>query len=167
MMVPTLLDGGALVRVIQVAVADDDAAFRGALVDVLEADPRFAVAVAVSTGMGIGPVVVEAGADLVVLDVRMPEGGPVAASAIREAVSGSARRPVIVALSAGSATHTVVSMLRAGAVGYLVKGRIGSALPDLLARCAAGEVVLAVPCGAEALHELIRTAPPPLSGSGT
>ena len=48
-------------------------------------------------------------------------------------------------------------MLRAGVVGYLVKGRIGAALPDVLARCAAGEVVLAVPCGAEALHELTRT----------
>jgi hypothetical protein len=48
-------------------------------------------------------------------------------------------------------------MLRAGAVSYLAKGRLGE-LPDMVARCAGGEVVLAVPSGAEALKQLMRTA---------
>lgn len=142
-------------RVIRVAVADDDSAFRRALVDVLDADPHFEVVLHTGTGVGLGPLVADAGADLVLVDVRMPAGGPTAARAVREAALGSARPPVIVAVSADSAAHTVVEMVRAGAVGYLVKGRIGSALPDLLSRCATGEVVLAVPSAASALRELM------------
>ena len=49
---------------------------------------------------------------------------------------------------------TVAAMVRAGAVGYLTKGRIGESLPDVLAQCAAGEVVLATGSGAAALRVL-------------
>ena len=142
-------------RVIRTLVADDDAAFRRALVDVLRADPRFLVAKAVPSGDGIVEVVRRAGADVVLLDVRMPDGGAVAARAIREAVvDGSIRSVVVVALSAQASTQAVVSMLREGALGYLVKGRIGSELPDLVSRCAAGEGVLAVPNAESALRQL-------------
>ncbi len=144
-------------RVIRVVVADDDAAFRDALVDVVDADARFQVVASASTGEDIVGLVSGARADLVLLDVRMPGGGAIAARAIREAVESSdLRAPAVVALSAQSAVHTVVAMVREGAVGYLVKGRLGSALPDLLFRCAAGEVVLAVPSGGDALRQLSR-----------
>jgi DNA-binding NarL/FixJ family response regulator len=140
------------VRVIRVVVADDDAAFREALVDVLGADPRFSVVAAASTGVDIADLALTSRADLVLLD-----GGPEAARAVHEAAaSAGLRPPAVVALSAQSAVHTVVAMLREGAVGYLVKGRIGSTLPDLLSRCAAGEVVLAVPSGADAIRQLSR-----------
>ena len=144
-------------RVIRVAVADDDAAFRGALVDVLESDPRFVVVEALTTGENIVAELARVEAHVVLLDVRMPEGGPVAARAIREATASGVLETVsVVALSAQAAVHTVVAMLREGANGYLVKGRIGSELPDLLARCAAGEVVLAAPNAAEALRQLAQ-----------
>jgi DNA-binding NarL/FixJ family response regulator len=150
---------GVYVRAIRVVVAEDDPAFRGALVDVLEADSRFCVARAATSGEDIVEVVRSVGADLVVLDVRMTEGGPTAARALREATeAGLLGGVAVVALSAQASVHTVVSMLREGAVGYLVKGRIGAELPDLLARCASGEVVLAVPGAAEALRQLSRTA---------
>jgi DNA-binding NarL/FixJ family response regulator len=143
--------------VIRTVVADDDPAFRGALVDVLGADPRFLVVEAVPTGEGIVAVARRADAHLVVLDVRMPEGGAPAARSIRQATEdGSLHEVVVVALSAQASTHAVVSMLREGALGYLVKGRIGSELPDLVARCAAGELVLAVPHAEEALRQLAR-----------
>jgi DNA-binding NarL/FixJ family response regulator len=143
--------------VIRTVVADDDAAFRGALVDVLGADPRFLVVEAVSTGERIVDVARKAAAHVVLLDVRMPEGGTLAARSIRQATQdGSLHDVVVVALSAQASTHAVVSMLREGALGYLVKGRIGSELPDLVARCAAGELVLAVPHADEALRQLAR-----------
>lgn len=148
---------GVYVRVIRVVVAEDDPAFRGALVDVLGADARFQVTGAVCSGEDIVEVVRVVGADLVVLDVRMSDGGPTAARALREATdAGLLDEVVVVALSAQAAAHTVVAMLREGVAGYLVKGRIGADLPDLLARCAAGEVVLAAPSGAEALRQLSR-----------
>jgi DNA-binding NarL/FixJ family response regulator len=98
----------------------------------------------------------------VLLDVRMADGGPAAVRAVLE--GGGSRPPAVVAVSADSGTHLVRSMVQAGVVGYLVKGRIGSSLPDLLSRVAGGEVVLAVPCAAEVLAELTAPATTGLAG---
>ncbi len=137
-------------RPIRVAVADDDAVFRSALVDVLEVDPGFDVVLTATSGAGFARQVAEARPDVVVVDVRMPGGGP----ELVRSVLGGPGAPTVVAVSADSATHTVRSMVHAGVSGYLVKGRIGAVLPDLLARIAGGEVILAVPCAAEVLAEL-------------
>jgi DNA-binding NarL/FixJ family response regulator len=144
------------VRVIRVALADDDPDFRAALVEVLEADPRFSVVGAASNGDDLVRLAVDTRPDLVVLDVRMPGGGPPAAKALREAAAEwETPAPVVAALTAQSAVATVVAMLREGAGAYLVKGRVGSDLPDLLVRSTQGEVVLAVPTGAQALRHLL------------
>ena len=47
-------------RLIRVAVADDDAVFRRALVDVLQSDPRFQVVHEATSGSGLGQSVVAA-----------------------------------------------------------------------------------------------------------
>jgi DNA-binding NarL/FixJ family response regulator len=154
------------VRLIRVVVADDDTVFRRALVDVLEIDPRFQVVAETATGADLGPVVVAARADLVLLDVRMPQGGPVAARAVTEATAGWSRSPVLVVVSADSTLHTVVSMVRAGVSGYLVKGRIGSSLGELLMRCVDGEVVLAVPRALDVFDRLARTPVPEKTDAG-
>jgi DNA-binding NarL/FixJ family response regulator len=143
------------VRAIRVALADDDTSVREALTHVLGMDPRFAVVGAVGHGGELVQLVMETRADLVVLDVRMPEGGAVAAAALQAATQDWSPGPAIVALTAQSDATTVLSLLRAGAVGFLVKGKIGADLPDLLARAAAGEVMLAVPSGADALRQLL------------
>ena len=71
---------------------------------------------------------------------------------------------MVVAVSAQTGTSVVVSMLRAGVSGYLVKGRLG-ALPDLVARCSNGEVVLAVPCAADALRQVVGAPEEPAAGA--
>lgn len=139
-------------RVISVAIADDDPGFREALVDVLEADPRFTVLGVVATGEDLVDLVATTEPDLVLLDVQMPRGGAAAARALVRA--GRSGGPVVVALSAQTGATHVLAMLRAGAMGYLMKGRVGNDLPDLLARCVAGDVVLAVPGAAEAMRQL-------------
>jgi DNA-binding NarL/FixJ family response regulator len=147
------------VRVIRVAIADDDPSVRTALTEVLQADPRFEVVGAVSNGDDLVRLVVDTRPDLVVLDVRMPRGGAVGARALREATAdGGTPVPVVVALSAQSSVGTVVAMLREGVSGYLVKGQMGSELPDLLVRAAGGEVVLAGPTGSQALRHVIAVA---------
>jgi hypothetical protein len=50
------------------------------------------------------------------------------------------------------------AVLRLGQTGYLAKGSLGAQLPDLVARCASGEAILAVPGSAEALRGLIGSA---------
>ena len=139
-------------RTYRVVVADDDPTFRSAAVEVLEADDRFAVVGEVATGAGLVELVEETGADVVLLDVRMPGGGPAAAQQLTDRFG---RRVVMVAVSAQVETATVFRMLRAGTTGYLPKGRLGASMPDLVARCADGELVLAVPTGAAALHQLL------------
>jgi DNA-binding NarL/FixJ family response regulator len=143
------------VHAIRVALADDDPSVREALTHVLGLDPRFTVVGAVADGHELPGLVVETRADLVLLDVRMPHGGSDAAAAVRAATHDWSPGPAVVALTAQSDAATVLALLRAGAVGFLVKGNIGADLPDLLARAGAGEVVLAVPTGAEALRQLL------------
>jgi DNA-binding NarL/FixJ family response regulator len=143
-------------RAIKVVVADDDDDFRQALVEVLDADPRFEVVGAAASGDEMVDIALESRPDLVVIDVRMPSGGPEAARNLREAAARSGMpTPAIVALTAQPAVTTVVAMLRAGARSYLAKGRVDLDLPELLARVTGGEVVLTVPVGAEALSQLI------------
>lgn len=144
----------------RVVVADDDPVFTAALVAVLEADPRFVVVGTAATGEELAGMVPEQLPGLVLLDVRMPGGGAEAAARL----TASAMHPVVVAVSAQQGVSAILAMLRAGAVGYLAKGGMGAALPDLLARAMAGEVVLAATGGHEALRQLLafssaRTAP--------
>src|SRR5207342_127456 len=139
---------------IRVVIADDDVGIRSALEDVLDDDPRFNVVGSVATGGELRALVRSVAPDVALLDIRMPGGGPEAARALLEDGLSSGRRPlVVIAVSAHTGVANVVSMLRAGAVGYLAKGRL-AALPDLVARCADGEVMLAVPGAAEALRQL-------------
>lgn len=139
---------------IRVLVADDHPDMLAAMVSVLEDDERFVV---VATAATADEVVVRARStpvDIALLDVNMPGHGVVAARALADLP----HPPIVVAISAQSGGAVVEEVLRAGAVGYLTKGRVGDGLPDLLARCADGEVVLATPAGAGALRAVLSTA---------
>lgn len=127
---------------IQVVVADDDETFRSVLVDILRADGRFEVVAVCADADSAVALAAELRPDLVVLDVRMPGGGPSAAHGIRALTDVRAR---IVALSAQAGSSQVLAMLRSGATGFLAKGNVGADLSDLLARVARGEVVVAAP----------------------
>lgn len=136
---------------IRILIADDHPEMLAALVSVLEDDHRFDVVGSVMTGGEAYRFARETPVDVALLDVHMPDGGPATA----EAMTALPRPPVVVAISAQSAPGAVVEMLRAGAVGYLAKDRVGGALGDLVARCVAGEVVLATSAGAGTLRALL------------
>ncbi|GAA1255878.1 response regulator [Oryzihumus leptocrescens] len=136
---------------IRVLIADDHPEMLSALVTAVEADARFVVAATATSGEQAARLAAELPLDLALIDVRMPGGGPAAATAIAS-LPGA---PVVVAISAETGVSTVAAMVEAGAVGYLAKGRIGEALPELLARCVHGEVVLATPTGAGALRAVL------------
>jgi DNA-binding NarL/FixJ family response regulator len=125
-------------RRIRTIVADDHPGMVSALVGALEGDSRFTVVATAVTGFEAERVARRTRPDVVILDMRMPGGGVVAARAI----TALPRPPVVVAVSAHSSPAAVADMLDAGAAGHLTKGRIGSLLPDLVVRCVDGEVVL-------------------------
>lgn len=150
---------------IRVVIGDDDPAFREAVNDVLDADPRFTVVASVASGGELRRAADELRPNVALVDIRMPEGGARAVRGLlqdeRNRLATATGAPggalVVVAVSAHTAVTDVRDMVVAGASGYLAKGSLGAALPDLVHRCANGEVVLAVPTGAKALALLIGT----------
>ena len=135
---------------IRVVVADDDETLRTVLSEVMRSDPRFEVVGEAADGVELLEIVARTEADVVLLDVRMPAGGETAARALQDGPP-----VVVVAVSAETAPDTVAGLLRAGVRGYLSKGRLGPGLPDLVSRCVAGEVILAVPTAAQAVRRLV------------
>lgn len=147
---------------VRVLIADDESIIREALRDVLNADPRFEV-VGLATSAGeLRPLAEMLRPDIVLVDVRMPGGGEAAARAVltlpttADGAGSRTEPPVVIAVSGHTGTAVVAAMLRAGVSGYLAKGSLGH-LPDLVARCADGEVVLAVPGAVDALREVLGT----------
>lgn len=139
---------------IRVVIADDDDDVRAALHDVLDADHRFNVVGTASTSDALLHLASSEQPDVVLVDVRMPGGGIAAAATL----STLREPPIIIAVSASTEPSTVISMLRAGATGYLAKGRLGHWLPEMVARCADGQVMLAVPQAAGVLRALAASA---------
>jgi DNA-binding NarL/FixJ family response regulator len=140
----------------RVVVADDDDAVRAALVDTLQSDPRFTVVADVSSGDELQEACSSLRPDVALVDVHMPGGGAHAVSALVQ--RGSC--PVVIAVSASVAMGTIMPVLSAGATGYLAKGSLGHSLPELVARCAQGQAVLAVPGGGAILRALTAVDPP-------
>ena len=138
---------------IRVLIGDDDATFRDALADVLDDDPRFTIVGVAPDGPGLLDLAARVDAEIALVDVRMPAGGVPAATVLSDPAAPWAPLTVV-AISADTATSTVVAMTRAGATGYLAKGALGADLPDLVARCASGEMVLAIPGATEVLRQL-------------
>jgi DNA-binding NarL/FixJ family response regulator len=134
----------------RIVIADDDDAVRAALVDNLQADPRFTVLASVSTGSELLDACASLRPDAALIDVQMPGGGAHAVRALMQ--QGSC--PVVIVVSASVTMGAIMPILRAGATGYLAKGSVGRALPDLVARCAKGQAILAVPGGGAILRAL-------------
>ena len=120
-------------------IADDAAATRRALVELLEDTPELVCVAAVGDA---GAAVAEAARcqpDLALLDVLMPGGGGLAAAVGIRDVSPRTR---VLAYSAAADRSTVVRMLRSGARGYLLKGAPAQDVVEGLVRCAEGSTAL-------------------------
>jgi DNA-binding NarL/FixJ family response regulator len=105
---------------VTVLIADDSVHFRRGLRHALEAsdDPIEVIAEA-STGGEAVQLARECHPDVVLLDVRMPEGGIAAAAAIAAESPNSA----VIMLTVSDSTEDIVRASEAGAAGYLLKDR--------------------------------------------
>ena len=145
-------------RTIRVVIADDHATVLSALVKVIGGESGFEVVGAVDNGRDVVPLARDARADVVVIDVQMPSGGAVAASALMQLRPA----PVVVAISGQTAAATLEDLLRAGVTGFVTKGHAGADLIEVLERCARGEVFLASPTAGAALTALASSRVEPL-----
>jgi DNA-binding NarL/FixJ family response regulator len=104
---------------LRVAVVDDEPYMRSVLNDLVSEHPRFTL---VGSGSTAGEAIELARTlrpDVILLDVRLPGGGPEAARGIL----ASSPATVVVAISAHGDRHSLSRMEAAGASAYLVKGR--------------------------------------------
>ena len=126
---------------VRVLLADDHPMFREGLRTMLAGRPDFEVVAAVGSGTEAVALAQQLRPDVAVLDLRMPDGDGVAATAqIRAAVPETR----VLVLSSFEAQAEVAGALAAGAHGYLLK----SAHPDEIA-----QAILTVAAGSSVLSD--------------
>ena len=149
-------------RVIRTVVADDDPAFRGALVDVLGADPRFLVVEAVPSGEGIVDVARRAGAHLVLLDVRMPGNSGIEACT---AIKAKAPKTKILILTASDEESDLFSAIKAGASGYLLKDLPTEEIAEAVRMVHSGQSMIPPHMASQLIAEFSRLSNEPAKDS--
>ncbi|MFD9093872.1 response regulator [Streptomyces collinus] len=122
----TDLGAGASRPAIRIVVADDERMVRTALRAILTAEPGFEVVGEASTGAEAVSVVRALRPDVVLMDVRMPEGDGIRAT--ERILATSAEPPRIVVVTTFENDSYVYDALRAGASGFLLKRADADAL---------------------------------------
>src|SRR5690606_34923136 len=134
--------GGAVASDVRFVVVDDHELVRDGLRQLLEARPRFqCVGEAGTVDEGVRVVAAEQ-PELVVLDVRLPDGSGV--DACREMVSASPLTTVLM-LTAYPSALTANQAREAGAKGYLTKQAGRDRILDSIRRLLAGDEVFELP----------------------
>jgi DNA-binding NarL/FixJ family response regulator len=123
---------------IRVLIVDDQDLVRHGLRMILELGGIEVVGEASDGAQGVAAAT-SLGADVVLMDIRMPGMDGVEATRLI-ADSSDAR---VIALTTFDVDQHVVDMLRAGAVGFLLKDVTAESLLDAVRRAAAGEPVVA------------------------
>ncbi len=103
--------------VIRVAVVDDEALVRSGLRLILGTAPDIDV-VADSSGAGAVDTVLRSGADVVLLDIRMPDADGL--TVLRQ-LRAAPRSPAVAMLTTFDVQEYLAAALRAGAAGFLLK----------------------------------------------
>jgi PAS domain S-box-containing protein len=140
---------------VTVLVADDDAAVRQALADLISDEPGLTlVAVAASADEAI-QLAAEHRPTVALLDVRMPGGGGLRAA--REiAVRSPGTR--VLTLSAYEERAGVYDMMEVGSSGYLVKGSSDAELVEAIFRTARGQLNMSADLATACFQDLLREA---------
>jgi DNA-binding NarL/FixJ family response regulator len=132
---------------IRVVLADDHAIVREGLRHVLHDEPGFTVVGEAATATDVVPLVLTHRPDVVLLDIAMPGGGGLAATAEIMTAWPEAR---VLLLSMYDSVEYVREGLRLGATGYLLKDSAGAELRIAIRAVQAGGTYLS-PAIAQAL----------------
>lgn len=124
---------------VRVVVVDDNELLRTGLVTVLESDDEIQVVGEAVDGVACVRTVREQHPDVVLMDVEMPGGDGITATARLVEEVPSAR---VLILTMFDVDDYVLEALRAGAAGFLLKTTEPVALVAAVKACAAGETTL-------------------------
>ncbi|WP_340384439.1 response regulator transcription factor [Streptomyces sp. SS7] len=126
---------------IRVLLADDQALLRGTFRLLIDAQPELEVVGEASDGREAVRLARSERADVVVMDIRMPEVDGIEATRLIAQDEDLAGVKVLV-LTTFEEDHLVIEALRAGASGFLGKGVEPAQLLDAVRLVAAGEALL-------------------------
>ena len=141
---------------VRVLVADDHPVVRAGLRALLSAEPGLAVVAEAGSGEETVLMARQHQPDVVLMDLRMPGAGGLAA--IRE-LSADQPGVRVVVLTTYDSDADILPAVEAGAAGYLLKDTPRDTLVDAIFAAARGETVLA-PSVAGRLVNKLRAAPP-------
>jgi two-component system, NarL family, response regulator LiaR len=145
-------------RPIRVLIADDHAMLRGGLKLFLSAFDDLALAGEAATGEEAVRLCSCTRADVVLMDLKMPGMGGVAAT---QAIRAQCPDTRVIALTNFQDAEMVQQALRAGAIGYLLKNVTADELAAAIRAAHAGRATLA-PEATQALIEAARQGEPAL-----
>nr|WP_267940382.1 response regulator transcription factor [Streptomyces sp. ST2-7A] len=150
---------------IRVLLADDQTLVRAAFAMLVDSAPDMEVVGQAATGREAVALARSARADLVVMDIRMPDLDGIGATRLIAAEEDLAGVRVLV-LTTYETDENVIGALRAGASGFLVKDTRPAELLDAIRTVAAGDALLSPGPTARLIARLLRTPAPPTNGDG-
>jgi DNA-binding NarL/FixJ family response regulator len=162
-----MTDPGTAAEPVTVVVADDQSAVREGLVLLLGTLPGIAVVGQAADGAAAVELVATARPQVVLMDLNMPGGDGVTATARITADHPATR---VVVLTTYADDESIISALRAGALGYLTKDATRSEIGRAIHAAAAGQAILDPSVQQRLLNAAVRAPEPPsaaaLSGAG-
>jgi DNA-binding NarL/FixJ family response regulator len=149
---------------IAVLIADDHPVVREGLRGMLASEPMITVVGEAGTGDEAVAVAARQRPDVVLMDLRMPDGDGVQATAGVLAAVPSAR---VVVLTTYETDADIIRAVEAGAAGYLLKDTPRADLIAAILAAARGETVLGPTVAGRLVSRLRRPAAEPLSARET
>jgi DNA-binding NarL/FixJ family response regulator len=150
---------------IRVLLADDQTLVRAAFAMLVESAPDMEVVGQAGTGREAVELARSARADLVVMDLRMPDLDGIEATRLIASDEDLAGVKVLVLTTYDTDEH-VVEALRAGASGFLVKDTKPAELLDAIRTVAAGDALLSPGPTARLIARLLRSPSAPVPAGG-
>lgn len=145
---------------IRILLVDDHPVVRHGLRGMLDAEPDLAVVGEAGDGVAGVELAAELAPDIVLMDLRMPDGDGVEATARILARLPGTR---VVVLTTYDTDRDILRAIEAGASGYLLKDAAPAELADAVRAAARGETVLAPSVASTLVRQVRRPAPPALS----
>lgn len=150
---------------IRVLLADDQTLVRAAFAMLVESAPDMEVVGQAGTGRAAVDLARSERADLIVMDIRMPDLDGIEATRLLAEDEDLAGVKVLMLTTYDTDEH-VVEALRAGASGFLVKDTKPAELLEAIRTVAAGESLLSPGPTSRLIARVLRAPEPAAAGSG-
>jgi len=144
---------------IRVLLADDHPVVRAGLRGMLDTEPDIEVVAEAGSGPEAVALAASTEIDVILMDLRMPGGDGVTATA---AIQARAARPRVLVLTTYDTDADILRAVEAGAAGYLLKDATKQELAEAIRAVVRGETVLAPAVAGRLVTRLRRPQEPAL-----